>query len=145
MAAPERAAAGPYPPYTPYDWWLHAQVSRDAPPPLQGGYKVGEKVFYTGASKTLPSGDKYVQGQQGEVAGPATLERYQGFVVRYKGLVVHFPGNRGIVACWLTEVRRLRAASAATPRLCLTQCTRRCPRPVRSRGSLRCGAPALSA
>jgi len=85
-------------------------VSRDAPPPLPGGYKVGEKVFYTGASLTLPSGDKVVHGQQGEVTGPATAETHKG-----KGVDVRFPGNMGDVGCYLTHVRRLRAASAATP------------------------------
>ena len=33
-----------------------AQVSRGAPPPLPGGYTVGEKVFCTGASETFPVG-----------------------------------------------------------------------------------------
>ena len=35
VAAPERAAAEAYL-LTPYGWWLRAQVSRDAPPPLPG-------------------------------------------------------------------------------------------------------------
>ena len=85
-------------------------MSRDAPPPLPGGYKVGEKVFYTGASQTLSSGDKLVHGQHREVMGPATGEATKG-----KGVSVLFPGNKGNVGCLLTEVRRLRAASAATP------------------------------
>ena len=29
----------------------------DAPPPLPGGYKVGEKVFFTGSSHTFSNGD----------------------------------------------------------------------------------------
>ena len=41
-----------------------AQVSRDAPPPLPGGYTVGDKVFFTGTSETFPSGNKLVHGQQ---------------------------------------------------------------------------------
>eukprot|EP00964_Phaeocystis_antarctica_P052215 scaffold30550_cov66-Phaeocystis_antarctica.AAC.7 len=53
-------------------------VSRNAPPPLPGGYKVGEKVFFTAASQTLPNGDKLVHGQQGEVTGPATVEIHKG-------------------------------------------------------------------
>ena len=96
---------------TPYGWWLRAQVSRDAPPPLPGGYKVGEKVFFTGASRTLSSGDKVVHGQQGEVTGPATAETHKG-----KGVDVRFPGNKGDVCCYLIEVRRLGAVPAATPR-----------------------------
>ena len=84
----------------------------DAPPPLPGGYKVGEKVFYTGASQTLSNGNKLVHSQQGEVTGPATLETYKG-----KGVNVLFPGNKGSVLCLLTSVRRRPAVSAATLRL----------------------------
>ena len=51
-------------------------MSRDAPPPLPGGYKVGDKVFYTGKDKTWDDGDKLVHGQQGEVTGPTTLEHH---------------------------------------------------------------------
>ena len=35
-------------------------MSRDAPPPLPGGYTVGEKVFYTGMNHTFPNVDKLV-------------------------------------------------------------------------------------
>ena len=82
-------------------------MSRDPPPALPGGYKVGDKVFLTGASQTFPDGDKLVHGQRGEVVGPATSETHKG-----KGVNVRFPGNRGIVACYLETVRRLRAAPA---------------------------------
>ena len=87
-----------------------AQVSRDAPPPLPGGYRVGEKVFFTGASQTVSTGDKVVHGGQGEVTGPATAETHKG-----KGVCVLFPGNEGNINCYLTEVRRLSTASAAIP------------------------------
>ena len=117
-----------------------AQVSRGAPPPLPGGYRVGEKVFYTGANETLPSGNKLAHGQQGEVVGPGTgSKRTEG-----KGVCVLFPGNKGSIECRLTTVRRLSTASAATPPACAPH-TRRCPRPVRSRDSLCCSAPALTA
>ena len=89
---------------------VSAQVSRDAPPPLPGGYKLGEKVFFTGVSKTFDDGDKLVHGQQGEVTGHATAESHKG-----KGVHVLFPGNEGVANLLLTSVRRLRAASAATP------------------------------
>jgi hypothetical protein len=95
----------------------------DAPPPLPGGYTLGEKVFYTAASLTLPSGDKLVHGQQGEVAGPATLETHKG-----KSVCLRFPGNKGGVDCFLTTVRRLSAASAGSPRLHPTQATLPMPR-----------------
>ena len=64
-------------------------MSRDAPPPLPGGDKVGEKVFFTGTSQTFPSGNKVVHGQQGEVVGPVTNEAHKG-----KGVAVRFPGNK---------------------------------------------------
>ena len=122
---------------TPYGWWLRAQVSRDAPPPLPGGYKLGEKVFYTGASHSFPSGNRLVHGQQGEVTGPAGGEAVKGM-----GVAVLFPGNKGNVSCRLAQVRRLHAASAATP-ACPPQ-TRRCPRPACAPAthSLCCSAPA---
>ena len=87
------------------------QQSGDAPTPLPGGYKVGEKVFYTGASYTFADGDKLVHGQQGEVTGPGR-GKWTG-----KGVEVLFPGNKDSINCYLYQVRRLRAASAATPRL----------------------------
>ena len=88
-------------------------MSRDAPPPLPGGYKVGEKVFYTAANYTYPSGDKLVHGQQCEVTGPCTFDGTGSRVkATGKGVSVLFPGNKGNVGCLLTEVR---AASAATP------------------------------
>jgi len=98
-------------------------VSRDAPPPLPGGYKLGEKVFFTGLSETFADGDKLVHGQQGEVVGPATLERVKG-----KGVCLRFPGNKGCLDCPLTLVRRPGAASAATPRLRPTHATLPTPR-----------------
>ena len=123
VAAPERAAAEPYL-RTPYGRWLRVQVSRDAPLPLPGGYKLGEKVFYTGASQTWDDGDKLVHGQQGEVMGPATAESVKG-----KGVDVRFPGNKANISLVLAQVRRLRAASATTPRLCPPHATL-FPRPV---------------
>ena len=100
-------------------------MSRDAPPPLPGGYKVGDKVFYTGAGYTFANGDKVVHGQQGEVMGPITREPHKG-----QGVAVCFPGNKRHKDCLLTEVRRLRAASAATRPYALH--TRRCMRTPRA-------------
>ena len=53
--------------------------------PLPGGYRVGEKVFYTWPNRTFADGDKVVHGQQGEVVGPATGENTKG-----KGVAVRF-------------------------------------------------------
>ena len=77
---------------------------------VPGGYEVGEKVFFAGQNQTFPNGDKLVHCGEGEVVGPATDETHKG-----KGVKVLFPGNKGTVNCCLTQVRRLRAASAATP------------------------------
>ena len=97
-------------------------TERDAQP-LPGGYKVGDKVFYTWSNHTFADGDKVVHGQQGEVTGPFTDEDGD---TRVKVL---FPGNKGVVGCSPTEVRRLRAASAATPpRLRPTHATLPTPR-----------------
>ena len=71
---------------------------------------MGDKVFFMGANETLLSGNKVVHGQQGEVTGSATMEHHKG-----QGVAVRFPGNTGIVTCSLTQVRRLRAAPAASP------------------------------
>ncbi len=113
------------------------------PPPLPGGYKPGEKVFFTGSSQTFADGDKVVHGQQGEVTGPATLEHHKG-----PGVAVRFPGNKGNICCLLTEVRRLRAASAATRPYALH--TRRCVRtsraavPTSTRSQLQATAAAVA-
>ena len=90
---------------------VHAQA-------LPGGYKAGEKVLYTGDSETASNGEKWVHGQQGEVMGPCDGEDGE------EGLLMLFPGNTGSVECPLTEVRRLRAASALpNPRLRPTHAT----------------------
>ena len=86
--------------------------------PLPGGYRVGEKVFFTGPSETFPSGNKLVQGQQGEVMGPAALVNVKG-----NGVSVLFPGNKGNIKCYLNQARRLRDASQPTPRLRPTHAT----------------------
>ena len=85
-------------------------TERDAQP-LPGGYKVGDKVFYTWSNHTFADGDKLVHGQQGEVTGPGTGS------LEGKGVAVLFPGNKGNVNCYLNSVRRLGAASAATHHL----------------------------
>ena len=105
---------------------------------LPGGYKVGEKVFYTWSNHTFPSGNKLVHGQQGEVVEPATSGTHKG-----KGVKVLFPGNTKSFDCYLDSVRLLHAAAAATPPPPpQTRDTAHTPRV--SRDSL-CGAPALAA
>ena len=108
-------------------------------PPLPGGYKVGEKVFFTGTSETVSTGDKVVHGQQGEVTGPATLESHKG-----TGVKVIFPGNENSINCYIFRVRRLRAPSAATPSLRPPHATLPTPR-APALDSLCRGAPTFSA
>ena len=74
--------------------------------PLPGGYEVGQQVYFTGASQTLMDGYKLVHGQQGEVMGPGTSSKRTAG----EGVVVRFPGNTSLVGCFVTEVRRQRAA-----------------------------------
>ena len=76
-------------------------LSRSPPPPLPGGYVIGEEVYYTGPSKKWDDGDTLTHGQSGEVTRPATLERYIG-----KGLSVMFPGNKDHIDLFLTSLSR---------------------------------------
>ena len=106
-------------------------MSRNPPPPLPGGYTVGEKVFCTVASQTFPSGDKVVHGQQGVVMGPATGERCKGTCV-----AVRFPGNKTSFDGYVTSVRCPRPPKRPT---------RRCKRAHAPRGrSFLNPAPAAS-
>ena len=67
---------------------------------MSGAYSRRDKAYYIGANETLPSGDRLVYGQQGEVVGPATSQEVKG-----KGVSVQFPGNKGRVQCYFTTVR----------------------------------------
>ena len=69
-------------------------------PLLPGGYEVGEKVFFTGASQTLSNGDKVMHGQQGKATGPAIFRAHPST----QGCTVRFPGNKGNINCDLTMV-----------------------------------------
>ena len=88
---------------------MGAQVSREPPPPLPGGYTVGEQVYFTGKSHILENGGLVVHGKQGEVLGPATRESHRG-----KGVEVLFPGNKRAVSCYLSQVRRKSRRARAT-------------------------------
>ena len=55
------------------DYPIH-KLSSEPPPPLPGGYAVGDTVLYTGHSGvryTFASGQKLTRGQEGEVTGAA--------------------------------------------------------------------------
>ena len=86
------------------------QVSRQPPPPLPGGYTVGEQVYYTGTSESFENGEQLEHGKQGEVAGPATSKSHEG-----KGVAVLFPGNKGAIICLLDHVRRGRRHAQPPP------------------------------
>ena len=81
-----------------------AQVSREPPPPLPGGFVVGEQVYYTGPGQIfghgdrLESGYRLEHGKQGEVVGPTACESHTG-----NGLVVQFAGHP--CNCYLSQVR----------------------------------------
>jgi hypothetical protein len=60
---------------------------------------VGELVVFRGASKNFADGDMKVHGQWGKVAGPST-------VCPETKLRVRFVGNKGLTACYATELTR---------------------------------------
>ena len=86
-----------------------AQVSRQPPPSLPGGYTVGEQIYYTGEGKTFGDGDRVEHGKQGEVVGPAIAESHKG-----KGVAVRFPGNKGAIICHRDHLRRGRRRAQPT-------------------------------
>ena len=73
------------------------ELSRSPAPPLPGGYKVGEKLYYIGASQTWDDGDRLVHGEQGEVTGPGEWEGL---------LEIKFPNNKDTIGCPLDELSR---------------------------------------
>ena len=120
--APRRPSC-PLPPSPPHYyvvWYVGAQVSREPPPPLPGGYTVGEQVYYTGLAKTFENGNRLEHGKQGEVMGPFTSKNTGD-----KGVAVLFPGNKGAVSCYLTKVCR-HAATTLGPPPAPTTCACRC-------------------
>jgi hypothetical protein len=95
---------------------MHASLQQGALAPSQAhGYKVGDLTFYKGQSQTFADGDKVVHGQQGEVIGVLPTQLISSLPTH---VAVRFSGNKGYVGLRFTEVRRLRAASAATPSVC---------------------------
>ena len=62
-------------------------------------YRVGDAVYYTGASETFQNGDGVVYGEQGEVIAATST-------VPDKRVRVQFPNNTDWVDCLLTELCR---------------------------------------
>ena len=54
--------------------------------------------YYRMPSQTWPSGNKAVYGQLGEVMGPSAIHPNQ--------LAMKFPGNKGNIYCFLTQLSR---------------------------------------
>ena len=79
---------------------LVAELSRTPPPPpLAGGFREKEQVYFSGASQTLSTGDTLEYGGKGEVMGPSKVDPA-------KKVAVRFPGNTRSVPCRVTELRR---------------------------------------
>lgn len=86
--------------------------------PITCGYEVGEKLYFTGISFTSRSGTRWLHGEQCEVVGPATIERYMS-----NGLEVQFEGSKRPVPCYLKDLSRVAPAppAAAETKLETTQ------------------------
>ena len=69
------------------------------PPPLPGGYQMGEMLYFTGYSETFDDGNRLVHGQQGEVVGPDLSEQDRRIKMR-------FAGNTGVIGCLLLTLSR---------------------------------------
>jgi len=78
-----------------------SELSPDRPPPLPGGYSVGEQVYYTGGAEKKKNGDRLVYGARAVVAGPAGGDDYAG-----KGLALLFNGNKKSYDSLLTTLTR---------------------------------------
>ena len=65
---------------------------------LPGGHTMGQMLYYVGGNQATTNG-ALTHGEQGEVVGEATVEAHKG-----KGLAMRFPGNKGNLACLLTEL-----------------------------------------
>ena len=77
--------------------------------PLPGGFHVGDKPFFVGASQPMPEGKLLQHGSQGEVKGPATLPSHKG-----KGVALLFPGHDEPVDCHVSDLRHNRRPKAAS-------------------------------
>lgn len=81
---------------------LPISLSRTEPPPLPDGYILGEKVFYTGETKTFDNGETLNNYQSGVVVGHASKESSHFG----KSVHVHFVDSQIFRSILLTELRR---------------------------------------
>ena len=81
---------------------LPVSLSRTEPPPLPDGYILGEKVFYTGETKTFDNGETLKKYQSGVVVGHASKESSHFG----KSVHVHVLDSRIFQSISLTELVR---------------------------------------
>ena len=84
-------------------------LSYSPPPPLPGGFSIGEKLYYTGGNYFFDNGDRLLPHEQGEVMGPSTSVEGQ--------LMLKFPKNKRTVKCRVDELSRYPSNNSATSRL----------------------------
>ena len=83
-------------------------LSRSPPPPLPGGFSVGDRVYYTGDCGTVDGGNRLVHGTQGELTGLTNKACPDK-------LCVTFPGCAKQVICQLTNLSRTPPAGHSPP------------------------------
>uniref|UniRef100_A0A0D3I0I5 Uncharacterized protein n=1 Tax=Emiliania huxleyi (strain CCMP1516) TaxID=280463 RepID=A0A0D3I0I5_EMIH1 len=79
-------------------------LSREQAPPLPGGFRVGEELYFIGGGFVDEQGDKAVFGCRGSVTGPARNGDADA-------VSMSFSGNRGDVHCRAQELSREPAPS----------------------------------
>jgi len=103
---------------TPRDGGINSSICRVPAPPgqcmvpplalrggeiLAGGYRPGQKVYFTGLDEAFPNGDCVGYGTRGDVTGPCDMEECEYWEDRVN---VGFPGNDANVSCSLLELSR---------------------------------------
>ena len=83
----------------------HKFLSRTPPPPLAGGYTLGERVYYILSSHNLPgSGIRLECGQAGLVMGPDPADYNGGVAVQFQFFA---QGDYVACTCMLAEISRI--------------------------------------
>ena len=84
------------------------ELSRCPPPPLPGGYTLGEMVYFLGASQRFydGSGDRLVHGEQGEVVGPGEEGKFILGAWRRESLSIRFKFNKEHIFILLDDLSR---------------------------------------
>ena len=85
-------------------------LSREPPPPLPGGYKLGESLYYIGNSGKTTYGESVLHGQQVEVVGLVL----GAHTTKGLGLAVQFP----FLPCSQESKARLPASRSVRKHVC---------------------------